>query len=166
MESGEKIKENENNPENIERKNPNSIGELISLGNDLPTRPDMVYRSVSDKAAIDDIESSGIVRNKQSAGLTTSRWGERVFWSKGKDGGYHNVSEGTYVIEAPLSIAEVGSVTKEDINAIYKKENGEVKDIWKEKIENEEKERVSQINENRINDAMRIEEVRKSLGME
>ncbi len=111
----EKIPEikQENQAEKI---NPNSIGELLSIGKDLPTSPDKVYRSVGTKNAIDDIEESGVVRNKQSAGLVEkSRWGERVFWSKGSVGKYHSVSQNGYVIEAPLSVAEERIVTKEDI---------------------------------------------------
>jgi len=115
----------------IEKPNPNSIGEVLSIGRDLPTSPDKVYRSVGTKEAIDDIETSGIVRNKQSAGLIEkSRWGERVFWSKGSEGKYHSISRNGYVIEAPLKVAEEGIVKKEDITAIYtKNENGEVVDI-------------------------------------
>ena len=30
----------------IEKPNPNSIGEVLSIGRDLPTSPDKVYRSV------------------------------------------------------------------------------------------------------------------------
>ena len=116
-----------------EKINPNSIGELLSIGEDLPTSPDKVYRSVSTKEAIDDIENSGVVRNKQSAGLVEqSRWGERVFWSRGDEGKYHTVPQNAYVIEAPLSIAEERVVRKEDITAIYtKNENDEVIDITK-----------------------------------
>ncbi len=106
----------------VEKINPNSIGELLSVGKDLLTSPDKVYRSVADKAAIDDIKSSGIVRNKQSAGLVEkSRWGEKVFWSKGEEGKYHIVAKDGYVIEAPLSVASERIVTKDDITAIYTK---------------------------------------------
>jgi len=38
----------------IEKPNPNSIGEVLSIGRDLPTSPDKVYRSVGTKEAIDD----------------------------------------------------------------------------------------------------------------
>lgn len=130
----EKIPSTETQSENVsEKHNPNSIGEIISIGKDLPTTPDKVYRSVSTKDAIDDIEKSGIVRNKQSAGLVEkSRWGERVFWSRGAEGKYHNVSQNGYVIEAPLSVAQERIVTKEDITAIYtKNEDGEVINILK-----------------------------------
>ncbi len=108
--------------------NPNSIGELIGIGRDLLTSPDSVYRSVGDRAAIDDLEKSGIVRNRQSAGLVEkSRWGNRVFWSKGAEGKYHAVRQGAYVIEAPLSVAQEGIVKRDDVKAIYtKNENGEV----------------------------------------
>jgi len=121
----------------VEKPNPNSIGELLGVGRDLPTAPDKVYRSVGTREAIDDIENSGIVRNKQSAGLVErSRWGERVFWSKGDEGKYHPISQNTYVIEAPLSVAQERIVTKEDITAIYtKNEVGVVVNILEEKKE-------------------------------
>ena len=112
-------------------RNPNSIGKLLSLSKDIPTSPDKVYRSVKDKAAIDDLIKSGVVRNKQSAGLvTTNRWGDTVFWSKGEKDKYHIVSQNGYVIEAPLSVATERTVKREDITAIYtKNEAGEVSDI-------------------------------------
>lgn len=107
--------------------NPNSITEILSIGHDLPTSPNKVYRSVSTKEAIDDIKKSGIVRNKKSAGLAEhSRWGDRVFWSRGAEGKFHTVSEDGYVIEAPLSVASERAVTEKDITAIYTKEGGKV----------------------------------------
>ena len=131
----EKVTMPENKAESQSKNyNPNSIGELLSIGSDLPTSPNKVYRSVSSKEAIEDIEISGVVRNKQSAGLVEkSRWGERVFWSKGAEGKYHAVSQNGYVIEAPLAVATERIVTKEDITAIYtKNEKGEVVDLLKE----------------------------------
>lgn len=165
--------ENEKIPEaNQESKevkiNPNSIGELISLGKDLPTSPDKVYRSVGTKEAIDDIEKSGIVRNKQSAGLVEkSRWGDRVFWSRGEEGKYHTVPNNGFVIEAPLSVAEERVVTKEDITAIYSKNDmQEVVDILKQK-KDDKIEQIRKSQEEIIQaDKMKIIEIKKSLGME
>ncbi len=99
----------------------------------------MVYRSVNTYAAVEDLETSGVVRNKQSAGLVTeSRWGEKVFWSKGAEGKYHAISENVYVIVAPLSVAQERTVLKEDIVAIYTKaESGEVVDILKKEADEE-----------------------------
>ena len=118
----------------VEKSNPNSIGELLSIGKDLPTQPDKVYRSVKTREAIDDIENSGVVRNKQSAGLVEkSRWDDRVFWSKGAEGKYHAVQKDGYVIEAPLSVAQERVVRKEDVTAIYtKNEHDEVVDLLQE----------------------------------
>jgi len=151
----------------IEKQNPNSIGELLSIGKDLPTSPDKVYRSVGTKEAVDDIENSGVVRNKQSAGLVEkSRWGERVFWSKGAEGKYHPVSENGYVIEAPLSVAEERAVTNEDVTAIYtKKENGEVFDILEQKRNKEETEIKEKVEKRKTEDTNRLAEVRKNLGI-
>lgn len=143
--------------------NPNSIGELLSVGRDLPTSPDRVYRSVSGRAAVDDLNDSGVVRNKQSAGLVSnSRWGERVFWSRGASDKYHSISKNTYVIEAPLSVAEKRIVTKEDVTAIYTKdEAGKVVNILQPQslpkaLPSDEK----------IHDAEKLREIRKNLGLE
>lgn len=111
--------------------NPNKIGELINFSKDIPTDPDKVYRSVSNKDAIDDLMSSGVVRNAQSAGIIgNSRWDKAVFWSKGEEGKYHITQKDGYVIEAPLSVAEERLVTKEDVTAIYtKNDKGDVLNI-------------------------------------
>lgn len=159
----EKIPEVEQ--ENEVEKNPNSVGELISMGTDLPTYPDKAYRSVKTKEAIDDIENSGIVRNRQSAGVVKkSRWGERVFWSRGKEGKFHPIFQGTFVIEAPLSVVEERVVTKEDITAIYTKNgNEEVVDIINK--ENEEKTEQESLEERKMRDTQKLAEIRKSLGI-
>ncbi len=148
--------------------NPNSIGEIISFGKDLPTRPDMVYRSVRGRAAVDDINSSGIVRNAQSAGVTEkSRWGERVFWSQGAEGKYHIVGEDSFVIEAPLAIARERVVTKEDITSIYtKNETGTVIDILKEQKELEQRIEADRQDERKANDETELRVVRSRLGLE
>lgn len=165
----EKEKTPETNQENkIENINPNSIGEIVSLGKDLLTNPDKVYRSVRDKKAIDDIKISGIVRNKQSQseGLVKSRWGERVFWSQGAEGKYHVVQQNGFVIEAPLSVAKERVVTQEDITAIYtKKENNEVIDILKQEKMAKEDERQTILEERKARDAQELADVRKNLGI-
>ncbi len=158
---------NSETPENLEKYNPNSIGELLSMGKDLLTSPDKVYRSVKDKAAIDDIENSGVVRNKQSAGLVEkSRWGERVFWSRGGDGKYHIVQKGGYVIEAPFSIATERVVRKEDVSAIYTKtESEEVVNILDNRQKEEQiMEKLRLQTEER--DQEKIREIRKKLNLE
>lgn len=149
----------------VEKYNPNSIGELLNFGKDLQTQPDRVYRSVRSKEAIDDIENSGVVRNKQSAGLVEkSRWGDRVFWSKGAEGKYHNVQKDGYVIEAPLSVAQERIVKKEDITAIYtKNERDEVVNILK-KQEDIEKQKI--LDERKFKDTERLAGLRKELGLD
>jgi hypothetical protein len=119
------------NPEGMEAVNPNSIGELISVGRDIPTSPDKVYRQVNGAEAIEDLQESGVVRNKQSAGVVEkNRWGAAVYWSRGEEGRYHGVPEGSYVIEAPLSVASEREVASADVTAIYtKNERGEVVNI-------------------------------------
>ena len=140
-------------------RNPNSISEVLSIGKDLQTAPDKVYRSVQGKEAIDDLERIGVVRNRQSAGLVKeNRWGDRVFWSKGAEGKYHTVPQNSYVIEAPLAVAEERVVERRDVSAIYKKnETGEVVNILEEERIQREQEKAEQ------NEA-RIQELRKSLG--
>lgn len=119
----EKINHEEIPNNEQERNNPNSIGELISIGTEgVKTSPDKVYRGVIGEAAINDIFESGIVRNAQSAGVKKkSRWGETVFWSRGKEGKYHNIQENGYIIEAPFDTANSGTVRMTDITAIYEK---------------------------------------------
>lgn len=116
-------------------RNPNSIGELLSIGRDLPTRPDSVYRSVRDAAAIDDLFANGVVRNAFSAGAKeNSRWGDKIFWSRGAEGKFHVVQRGGYVIEAPYDIASKRVVTREDVTAIYsKQEDNRVVDVLPER---------------------------------
>jgi hypothetical protein len=100
--------------------NPNSIGEVLDMRGPIETKPDSVYRSLRGKAAVDDIFASGVVRNRQTAGLVEkSRWGERVFWSRGKEGAGLNVGRGDHVIVAPHEVASVRAVTKDDLEAIY-----------------------------------------------
>ena len=148
-------------------RNPNTIGEVVDMSRDLPTTSDKVYRSVQERAAIDDIENSGVVRNRQSAGLVEkSRWGNRVFWSRGKEGKFHIVPQDNFVIEAPFSVAEERVVTKEDITAIYSKnEKGEVFDTLKQKQAMEESKHQEVIERKNSEDAQKLAEVRKSLGI-
>ncbi|HUQ30239.1 MAG TPA: hypothetical protein VM103_01840 [Candidatus Paceibacterota bacterium] len=104
--------------------NLNSIGEVIALGSDLETTPDLVYRVVHGDEAIADFLTIGHVRNAQSAGaVPKSRWGERVFWSRGKAGRSFGFPQDSFVIVAPYSIANQKFVEKEDVVAIYGKDS-------------------------------------------
>lgn len=106
---------------------------MLSVGKDLPTSPDKVYRSVQGSEAVDDLLEVGFVRNAHTAGKSEhSRWGNRVFWSRGSEGKYHVVAQGAYVIETSYAVASAREVTKEDITALYvKNEDGSVENIWK-----------------------------------
>lgn len=117
-----------------ENDNPNNIGELLSFSKDIETFLNSVYRGLSDRAAIDDLISCGLVRNKQSAGLVEkSRWDDKVFWSRGGEGKFHNIQQNGYVIEAPYNIASERQVTIDDITAIYHRgEDGQIRDILEE----------------------------------
>jgi len=106
-------------------KNPNSIGEIVDMGyNDVKTSPDKVYRSIYGPEAIKDLFACGFVRNRQSAGLGYNRYGETVFWSRGKDGNFHNVQDNGFLIVAPFEIASQRVVREGDVTAIYAKEDG------------------------------------------
>ena len=122
---------NQEDFEGTEIYNPNNIGELLSLSKDIETFSHKVYRSVRDRAAIEDLIASGVVRNKQSAGVGgKSRWGDKVFWSRGEEDKYHNLQQDGYVIEAPYSIANQRQVTIDDISAVYHRgEDGEIIEI-------------------------------------
>lgn len=119
-----------------EKFNPNNIGELLSFSRDIETFPENVYRSLRDRAAIDDLIASGVVRNKQSAGLSEkNRWGENVYWSRGGEGKYHNVQPGGYVLVASYNTAADRQITIDDLTAVYHKtEDGEIRDILEEII--------------------------------
>jgi hypothetical protein len=107
--------------EGFEKKNPNKIGELLGFKTgDVETFPNRVYRSVQDRAAIDDLLTSGVVRSKHAAGID-SKYGDAVYWSRGDDEKYHNVQAGGYLIEAPYQIANERSVTIDDLTAVYHK---------------------------------------------
>lgn len=112
-------------------KNSNSIGELMGFKEGLPTSEDFVYRYVSGNNAIQDLLACGFVRNKANAqGEQSKRWGDNVYWSRGKDGLCHNVSEDSYVIVAPYDIASEETVRLEDVSAIYTKDtSGQIIDI-------------------------------------
>jgi hypothetical protein len=142
------------NLNNQVEKNPNSISEVLSIGKDLATSPDKVYRSVRGDGAIKDLYESGVVRNAQSAGVREkSRWGDRVFWSRGADDKFHIVDKDGFVIEAPHDVAKERIVTKEDVTAIYRKEEEHgVVDILKD----HKKEEVNK----------KIAELRKQLGID
>lgn len=117
--------------------------------------------------AIDDLMISGIVRNAKSAGVKEhSRFGERVFWSKGEEGKFHAVQEGGYVIEAPLAIAQERVVRKEDVTAVYAKDaEGSVKDVFSEARSNERSAREEETARREAEDAAKIDAIRKQLGI-
>ncbi|MBP9749591.1 MAG: hypothetical protein KBD21_02580 [Candidatus Pacebacteria bacterium] len=117
--------------------NPNSIGTLMSISRDLPVEEGKVYRSLGGsgaEAAIADLYDAGIVRNAFSAGKKErGRWGDKVFWSAGETGKYHNVQEGGYVIVADRSVAEEGPVKLESVTHIYTKRDGKVVDLLEDR---------------------------------
>ncbi|EKD24292.1 MAG: hypothetical protein ACD_81C00062G0012 [uncultured bacterium] len=147
-------------------RNPNSIGEVLSIGKDLPTHPDKVYRSVREEAAVEDLFTSGIVRNAQAAGVKEkSRWDDRVFWSRGADGKFHNVQQGGFVIEAPYAVATERVVTKDDVSAIYKKETDGVVDILPIKRDGVDAHHTIEQEQSEAHKEDRLAELRKELGI-
>lgn len=150
----------------VETYNPNSIGEVVSLGRGLETSPDKVYRSVKDRRAIDDIRESGVVRNRESAGLGRSRWGDRVFWSRGAEGKFHMISPSTFVIEAPLAVAEKRVVERGDITGVYTmNEKGEIVDIFAQETEQEEEKKRRETNVRKEADEERLRQLERELGL-
>ena len=165
----EKIPENSSEQEEKKQENPNKIFEMLlsSPSQDISTTPDKVYRMLRSYAAIEDLEKSGVVRNRQAAGLIQNhKYGEKVYWTKGKNGGYMSVSEGSYVIETSLSVAEERVVKKEDITAIYTKNQEGVIDTLKERREGEIKQRSEELLESERRDEEKIKEIRKDLSLE
>jgi hypothetical protein len=114
--------------------NPNNIGEMLAIGSGaIETSPDHVYRSVSGIDAIKDLLDFGEVRNKASAmgDAEKARWGNTVYWSRGKDGKRHVLQKGGYLIVAPYDVAKDRVIKEADIRAVYTHDdNGEVIDIW------------------------------------
>lgn len=111
-------------------RNANSIGELLSVGRDVPVEEGMVYRSVMGDGAISDLFTARVVRNAFAAGVNPhNRWGDRVFWSAGKEGQFHGVQEGGYVIVAPEAEARAGEIGVDKVKHIFTKENGRVIDL-------------------------------------
>ncbi len=112
-----------------EPKNPNSVFAwgMMPPNTDLLTSSENVYRQVK-TAGAQDVVQSGVVRNAASAGLGRPRkYGERVYWTRGQDGEYHNVQPDHVVLEAPLSVASARQVTLEDLIGIHgRNEAGEV----------------------------------------
>ncbi|MDD4937411.1 MAG: hypothetical protein PHX34_00105 [Candidatus Shapirobacteria bacterium] len=150
-------------------RSPNNIGNLqISIGKDLPTSPDKVYRSVFGRAAIDDLFNCGYVRNKQSAGLVEkNRWGENVYWSRGVEGKFHNVQNGGFVIEAPFDVANQGVVKEENVTAIYSKdEDGKVINVLDDERSKKSKEETFNIEQQKIDDLEETAEIKEALKLE
>lgn len=122
--------------------NPNKIGEILPVySQGIYTTPDKVYRSVRGNGAVLDLLESGVVRNAQTAGVkSSSRWGESVFWERGKAGVHHNVMDGGFVLEAPYEVASNRAVTLEDVTGIYEKnKSGQIRNNlleWKQRREN------------------------------
>ena len=46
-------------------------------------------------------------------------YGERVYWTRGKDGEFHNVQPDHAVLEAPYAVASARTVTAEDLVGIH-----------------------------------------------
>lgn len=111
--------------------NPNKIGGLLGLKEGLPTSEDFVYRSVTGYEAIQDLVDCGYVRNKAASSNTESfRWSDNVYWARGITGKHHILEGDTYIIVAPFDTAAEQIIQKEDIAAIYtKNEQGEFIDI-------------------------------------
>jgi hypothetical protein len=122
-----------NNPNNI-----HNIDAVGSIGGEVPTNSDKVYRYVNQQGAIEDIAQSGIVRNANSAGVKKgkNRWGDNVYWHRGAEGFKKPVNTG-FVVEAPYSVASQRQVRAEDITGVYQNRMGKLTNLLEEdEIEN------------------------------
>lgn len=111
-------------------KSPNRIHDIdftMPKNADVPTSSANVYRQIP-LAGIDDLHETGVVRSgREVHGNPSKTYGTDVYWTRGRDGAYHNVQPEHAVLEAPHSVAVERVVTKEDLLGIYKRnEAGEV----------------------------------------
>lgn len=116
------------------QKSPNRIGALVGFSQGIPTSSDKVYRSVGNEDAIADLFTHGEVRNgANSQGHSSKRWGDDVYWSRGKEGEHHIIGGESHVIEAPHDVALERRITKDDVTAIWKQSpEGEVENKLEE----------------------------------
>jgi len=142
----------------------NSFGELMSFGK-LETKEGHVYRGVNGQAAIDDLFRVGYVRNAREAGVPgkeESKYGKKVYWSKGKEGGRHVIGNNYYVIEA-LPHGDTSTeeyVRLEDVTGIYTNDaEGNPVDVLPEIQQKHEEIAASK----KTDDEMRIEQLKKEL---
>ena len=155
-------------------KNPNDIGsmnEMLSLGEvKVPTSPDSVYRMVAKKEAIEDLFSAGVVRNSYSAGAGRERkFGEKVFWTQGKDGMSHSLMRDAFLIQAPMHVAAERQVTQNDIEAIYQNREGQIVEILQERDLQQKEAKEARASEQIVNeekDQARIQEILGELGVD
>jgi len=159
-------------PKNHESKevhtNPNRVFEWGQMppNSDVLTSPDKVYRQVKEEA-ITDLNESGVVRNAGSAGIKPMRkYGDRVYWTRGSEGQYHNVQPGHAVYEAPFSIASQRIVRQEDLSSIYIKGNNEkIENLIASKSSSEVENTQAQSPESAAIEQSQLSEVRERLGL-
>jgi hypothetical protein len=165
--------ENQGSPksreQNEKKENPNRIFEMIGSftaeSGGVVTSPEKVYRALRDYAAIEDLENSGVVRGRRAAGMAHNpKYGDTVYWTKGKEGSYIPVNY--YVIEAPLSVAEKGIVTKRDVTAIYVNQDGKISDILEQNVREENRQSQQYRVAVEKDETERLQDVRKKLGLE
>lgn len=106
------------------------------LKNVIPgSNPEFIQRGVGTKEAIDDLLSTGVVRNRQSAGLASkNRWGEKVYW--GEKGSALASNEYNIIAKNSKGLNK-RAVTADDIVDIQVRQpDGTYKSLenWKEKI--------------------------------
>ncbi|MFZ2907823.1 MAG: hypothetical protein WA014_01615 [Minisyncoccia bacterium] len=154
-------------PENREPvSNPNAVFEwgVMIKNTDVPTTSENVYRQIK-AGAVDDLMTSGVVRNAGSAGVGRVRkYGDRVYWTRGKDGEFHNVQPDHVVLEAPFSIASSRIVTVNDLVGIHaRNESGEIENKISaiSQVQEKQTENLQPAGE----DSTRLSEVRNKLGL-
>lgn len=112
--------------------NPNRIFDWgpMPSNTDVPTTSENVYRQVK-MAGVNDLFESGVVRNAASAGVGNPRkYGDGVYWTRGKDGEFHNVQPNHAVFEAPYEVANTRTVTADDLVGIHtRNETGGIENV-------------------------------------
>lgn len=106
------------------------------LTNSLPTsNPTFIQRGVGTQEAIDDLLNTGIVRNRQSAGLPSkNRWGEKVYW--GEEGSPLASNKFNIIAKNSKGLANRPVSAKDIKDILVKNEQGHYTSLpnWQERI--------------------------------
>lgn len=111
-------------------KNPNSYApNQLRIGEQaVPESDHNVYRQVTE-SGVQDLAESGIVRGAYTAGKKAKTSSHTTYWNRGETGKGSTLGQG-FVLEAPLSVAEKGWVTANQVKGVYARDSdGQVKNL-------------------------------------